>query len=159
MDTNDRMRTNIPSQKRRKRETTLLLYELNEAETEVKNTQNAVMLKAKLSQTPRTAGAKTSGARIMSWRRRWEREVQRWPRNFTRRSVVVRLMPVSCAGVCAVRLAYRNAAKSCPIELFCPPAESRVASSRGPPPPARIPNVRFCISNGRDRAKNDRGRS
>ena len=46
MDTNDRMRTNIPSQKRRKRNETLLLNELNEAETEAKSTQNAVLLKS-----------------------------------------------------------------------------------------------------------------
>ena len=47
MDTNDRMRTNILSQKKPETQKTLLLYELDEAETEVKIAQYGVMLKAK----------------------------------------------------------------------------------------------------------------
>ena len=74
MDTGDRMRTNIRYTQPKKTATqkTVLLNELNEAETEVKSTQNGVLSKRN-AKTPRTAGAaKTSGARIMSLRRRWE---------------------------------------------------------------------------------------
>ena len=55
--------------------------------------------------TPRHHSALS--ARVRDRHRRGESHERR--HSFTRRSIVVRLMPASCQGVCAVRRAYRNA--------------------------------------------------
>ena len=56
---------------------TLLLCELNEGATKPKYIQNGVMLKAKLSKTPRTTGAKTQARESWAVGGGGEREVKR----------------------------------------------------------------------------------
>ena len=116
------MPTNIPSQKKRYRKKTLLLYDLNKMTSfrkqSCQNTSHGGCKDLRCANHKLEAAVGRGKCR------------DRRLRNFTRRSIVVRLMPVSCVGVSgAVRRAYRNAPRA------CSPAESRAASAEVPRSP------------------------